>query len=420
MPGKGLIITYVLTYGGAAASLFDPFAGLLIYVAFAIIKPDAAWAYSVPQGRYSLIVALALLAGWAARGFGSWSFGCAKGVMVALIGFWAWMALAAAVAPNQKVAWAYVESLSKTLLPCLVAMTLIDSLGKLKALAWVIVISLGYLGVEFHQQYYSGWFNPDEWYFGGQDNNYIALFMVIGVGMAFFLGLEAEPYWQKLTAFVLAGLMAHVVLFSMSRGGMIALGLTGFVSFLLIPKRPQHYAAFFVALALVARMAGPPVLKEFGTVFADNESRDGSAASRIDHWYACIHAMQDKPLTGIGPGHFQLFARNLGFVEMKAAHTTWLLYGAELGAPAMVLVITFYGLCMARLWPYARGTTPVHDPWYPALARMTIASLVGFIVAAQFLPGTTIEAPFYLNLIGAGALKVLSAQEHVDADGGPA
>ena len=38
---KGLIFTYLLTYGGAAVSLFRPFTGLLIYVCFAIIKPDA-------------------------------------------------------------------------------------------------------------------------------------------------------------------------------------------------------------------------------------------------------------------------------------------------------------------------------------------------------------------------------------------
>lgn len=405
---KGLIATYLLAYGGALASLFNPFVGLLVYVAFALLRPDFLWAYSVPPGRYSFIVAVALLVGWALHGFGSWSFGSARGIVTAMLGFWGSMILAAIAAPDQGVAWGYVDALSKILLPCLVAITLIDSLGKLKTLAWVMVICLGYLAFEFNLQYRAGGLNPDEWGFGSVDNNYIALNMVVGTAMAFFLGLEAGIWWQSLLAFALAGLMAHVVLFSMSRGGMVGLGITGVVSFLIIPKRPRHYVIFLLGVLVVARLAGPPVLKEFGTVFADKESRDTSAESRIDHWKACIQSIQGHPLTGIGPGHFQLFAQDFGFVRMKAAHTTWLLYGAELGVPAMVLIVSFYGLCMARLWPYARASAPVPDPWYSGLARMTIASLAGFIVAAQFLPGAGIELPFYVNIVGAGVLKLRS------------
>ena len=161
---KGLIFTYLLTYGGAVASLFNPFIGLLVYVAFAILRPDSLWSWSVPPGNYSRIVALALLAGWAVHGFGSWSFGRARGVVLAMLGFWAWMVVSALAAPNQDVALrTYVEPLSKVLLPCLVAITLIDSLEKLKQLVWVMAVCLGYLAFEFNQQYYKGQINPNEW-----------------------------------------------------------------------------------------------------------------------------------------------------------------------------------------------------------------------------------------------------------------
>src|SRR5262249_13579322 len=148
------------------------------------------------------------------------------------------------------------------------------------------------LAFEFNQQYYQGQINPDEWGFGGSgDNNYVALSMVIGTALAFFLGLESHAWWQKLLAFALVLPMAHVVLFSMSRGGMVALGVVGIVSFLIIPKRPQHYVAFLLIVLVVARLAGPSVQKEFGTIFAGNEGRDGSAQGRIDHWSACFQAI---------------------------------------------------------------------------------------------------------------------------------
>src|SRR5690348_3751672 len=115
-----------MTYGGAAAALFDPFLGVLVYVCFAIVKPDILWAWSVPQGNYSRVVALALLAGWALKGFGDWRLGKARGVLVALLGFLGWAILGAAQAARPGVAWAFVEAEAKIVLPVLVGMTTID------------------------------------------------------------------------------------------------------------------------------------------------------------------------------------------------------------------------------------------------------------------------------------------------------
>jgi len=70
------------------------------------------------------------------------------------------------------------------------------------------------------------------------DNNCLAISMVTTVGVAFFLGMGTVPWWQRLIAFFCAALMMHVVMFSFSRGGMLALALTGVVSFILIPKKP--------------------------------------------------------------------------------------------------------------------------------------------------------------------------------------
>ena len=70
---KGLIFTYVLTYGGALLAVFNPYVGLLIYVCFAIIKPEAMWHWNVPIGNYSRIVAIGLLLGWLLNGMGNFA-----------------------------------------------------------------------------------------------------------------------------------------------------------------------------------------------------------------------------------------------------------------------------------------------------------------------------------------------------------
>jgi putative inorganic carbon (HCO3(-)) transporter len=404
---KGVILTYLVTYGGTAVALFNPFVGLLIYVSFALLRPQALWAWALPPGgNYSRIVAFGLLAGWALRGFGDWRFGRAKGIIGALLGFWACILAGAVMAVNQPVGWAYAEIMSKTFLPCIAAMTLIDSVGKIRQLAWVIVLSQGYLAYEFNVQYYTTFFVARDWDFASVDNNGIAITMVTSLGMAFFLGLHAEVWWHKALAYVSAALMAHVILFSESRGGMLSLILTGAVSFLLIPKQPKHYVIFFLAVLLLIRLAGPQITHRFSTTFAGERERDASAQSRVTIWGLCWGAMIEHPVTGLGPAHWPLNSVNYGLTPGKAAHTTWLAVGAELGIPGLSCLLTFYLLCLGRLWPLTRDRRPLSDPWLRALARMTIASLVGFMVSAQFVAVEGLELPYFIAIIGASVLKL--------------
>ncbi|MCP4509455.1 MAG: hypothetical protein GY826_24025, partial [Fuerstiella sp.] len=134
---KGLIFTYLLTAFGVSSSLFSPYYGFLAYVALALLKPDALWASHITNGRFSLIVAVAMLASWACHGFGNWNLGKARPVVFLFTGFWLWSVLLSCFAENQSYAWGYVETIGKILLPFLVGITTCRTVGHLKALAWI-------------------------------------------------------------------------------------------------------------------------------------------------------------------------------------------------------------------------------------------------------------------------------------------
>jgi probable O-glycosylation ligase (exosortase A-associated) len=403
---KGLIFTYVLTYGGAVFSLFDPYIGFLIYVCFSIIKPESLWFWSVPAGNYSRIVAIALLVGWALKGFGRWQFGSARAVIFALIGFWAWAGLSAIQAQDRALALDWLEGISKIVLPVVVGITIIDSVKQLKQLAWVIVVSQGYVAYDFNQSYYAGFNRVTEVGFGGMDNNCVAISMVACAGLAFFLGLNAEGWWRKAIAFAASGLMIHCVFFSFSRGGMSALVLTGALAFVLIPKQPKHYLIFALAVLLAWRLAGTEVTQRFLTSFVGEEQRDESARSRTELWRDCLDIANQNPLFGVGARHFGLVAPRYGWPIGKEAHSLWLQMLAELGYPGGIMLMLYYGICVVRLWPLVRESTPVPHPWFRDCARMVIASLVGFAVAAQFVTLPGLEVPYYITLLGAGTLKL--------------
>jgi probable O-glycosylation ligase (exosortase A-associated) len=406
----GPIFVYLMTYGGAVVALFNPFVGLLIYVSFAILKPQSIWYWSVRPGNYSRIVALGLLAGWVLNGFGRWDMGRGKAVILALIAFFIWVVCSAALAPDQEIAWYYVETYGKFVVPVVVGITVIDSVPRLKLLAWVMLLSQAYPAYELNRSYFAGYNRlREEGGFGALDNNGYACALVTCVGLAGFLTWHSERWWQKAIAAASGGFVIHAILFSNSRGGMLGLIATGMAAFVVMPKGRKELSAFALAVVMVLAFAGPQVWQRFQTTFAEEEDRDASAESRLELWAACLDLAVKNPVFGIGPGHFRLVSYQYGFEMYKEAHTLWILCGAEYGFPGMLLLLSYYGVCLTRVWPIARGKIPVSDPWLVYLARMVIASLVGFAVSAQFLSLGLLEAPYYIAMMGACILKLSMA-----------
>jgi len=104
-------------------------------------------------------------------------------------------------------------------------MTLIDSVEKLKQVAWVLLLSLGYVALDLNLSYRDGFNRLHFIGFGGMDNNCVAVAMVTVRGWRFFWGF-ARRVAGALARFAVAALMAHCVMFSLSRGGMLALVVT--------------------------------------------------------------------------------------------------------------------------------------------------------------------------------------------------
>lgn len=412
---KGLLFTYVLTYGGAAAAVVNPWVGVLIYICFAIVRPSDLWPWSVPAGNYSRIIAIAMLVGWSLKGFGSLQFGRARSTVLALTGFFGWSIVCALSAPNREVSWQYVDSLSKVYAPFLVGITLIDSWAKVKQLAWTIVGSEAYLSYFFNETYLLSGFNIAEDGFGGMGRAVLGVGLVACLALAFFLSLDAERLWERLLACGSALLIGHAIFLTFSRGAILSLIVTGGVGFALIPKKPKHWAGLLLAIAVGLRMAGPQVRARFSTTFADGQEREASAQSRLDLWRGCLDVMLKHPLTGVGPAHWPLVAHEYGWEEGKEAHSLWMQTGAELGFPGLLLLGSLYGVTIAQLLPHARLYGRSRQREVAIYAAMVVAALVGFVVGAQFVSVILLEVPFYVALLGAGVLKLASPWNHPTA-----
>jgi O-antigen ligase len=246
--------------------------------------------------------------------------------------------------------------------------------------------------------------------FGGMDNNSISIAMVCGAGLSFFLGLHTESTYLKFLGFISAFLQVHTVMIAFSRGGMLALCCLALVAFILTPKKPSHIFWVTVGFLVALYYAGPEVQNRFFTSFAGSEERDESAQSRLDLWKACWEIMLTNPILGIGPRHFPLLAPLFGFPLGKEAHSVWLQLGAEQGFVGLGLLFGFYLLTIGKLLPLSFDWTKVENSYYHHFSRMVIAALIGFIVAGQFVSLIGLELPYYVVLVGAGALKLNSLE----------
>lgn len=406
---KGLIFTWLLTLLGVSTSFISPYYGFLAYVALAILRPEFLWSSHISGGRFSLIVAGAMLLNWLVRCCGNWDLGPGRRIVMLFVGSWVWSVFLALQADSPAHAWYYVEQQAKILLPFLVGVTTARHITDLKRLAWTIVICEGYVAMEMNSWYFSGYNYLWHIGFGGVDNNSAAIGLVTALGVAFFLFLHEEETWKKALIAACAAFMGHAILFSFSRGAMLACVVFAGVSFFIIKKTTTHYMMFAGGLLAAVVLAGPEVRDRFFDTFSENNGvREASAQSRIDLWKDCASLLMENPIMGCGPDHWPLHAHEYGWPAGKEAHSLWVQTTVELGVPGIMMFLGFYLVTIFRSWLLLQRMKKNDDVWFTDAARMTIASLIGFIVAAQFVSLEALEIPYYVALLGAGSLAVHS------------
>jgi probable O-glycosylation ligase (exosortase A-associated) len=405
---KGLLFTYGLTYGGALAALVNPFYGFLIYVCFGIIRPEAMWPWSVPAGNYSRTIAIVLIVAWFAHGCGQWNFGRGKPILLALFAYWSVACLSTLMAPHAELAWTYFEMLSKILLPLFIGCTLLISTARIQQLMWVIILSQGYVAFEMNLSYFAGFNRLYRQGFSSLDNNTAAVAMVVCAGVSFFLAMHEKSRLRQAIAGAVFLLCSHAVMFSFSRGALLALICSGMAAFIVLPKRPIYIAALIVAVLVGYRMAGAEVIARFKTTFSEKESRDASAESRLTLWRGCLAEMAQHPLYGIGPDHWKTVAHHHGVEYGKAAHSLWMQTAAECGFTGLVSLALFFSLCVWRCWRLTLLPDGAIDPQLKDIARMVLCGLCGFIVAAQFVSVGLIEISYSVAAAGIATLRLAS------------
>lgn len=404
----GAIFTYLLTAVGVACGLFSPFIGLMTYYLFAILRPSELWFWSLNETtRFSLYVAVPTIIGWLVRGMGDMSG--LRHVALPVAGLAVYLACGAftwqATAINSDYAFDWLIVQLKIGAMCLLTLGLVTEPKQIKAFAWVVLFGLGYLAWVFNEQYLQGWNRVLFRGFGGIDNNGVALTMVMGVPLAFFVGLGATRWrwFVRGACLLMALLMVHVVLFSFSRGGQLGLCMVGAALFIValisLPQKGLILLLGLVAFLVTLRLAGYEVRQEFLSIFVDRTELDASAASRFETWGAAWQCILDHPL-GVGPRNFNLISHHYGLERGKSVHNLFLQTGADYGVVGALGLALFY---FGSLWTSFRIT---RDPvarelrWPAHFGAAACISLAGFLVCSMFVGIESVETGYIMAMLG--------------------
>lgn len=405
------VVLTTLVFALLPVCFVRPWIGVLVWSWLGYMNPHRltwGFAYALP---FAQLVALATLGGLL---FAVDRRRVPKTIESGLLfALWTQFLLSTLFAAYPDEAWPQFVKVSKILLMTVVTLWLFQDPGKLKALVWVIAVSLGFFGLK------GGiWgiltgstghvLGPPGSFIEG--NTEIGLALLMTLPLLLFLRRHEPRARVRRLLLVTFGFTIVAIIFTYSRGAF--LGLAAVLAVLALKSRTRVTA---IAFLLVAYLFADAIIPQrwfdrMSTI--RTEDVDDSSRGRLNAWYVGYRLALDNPLVGAGfrPFTRETFDRYLpDYGRDYDAHS---IYFQILGEHGFVGLGLFLGLVAATLLSLRRlirqASSAPGSLWIGDLAQMLEASLVGYLVAGAFLSLCYFDL-FYHLVAMVAVLKTLAA-----------
>lgn len=231
--------------------------------------------------------------------------------------------------------------------------------------------------------------------------NYFALILVVVVPLAVDRCVHERRFLTRaLSAATLAGVVVSIV-FTYSRGGLVALAATGLPMLAWVPRRHAKRFLAVGALAAVALIAvliptayGQRIaaLGQIAGAVRGETPQDSALRGRVSEVTSAAKMFADHPVIGVGYGnfeeHYHRYARTIaldGRSEERAAHSLYLEVAAEtglVGSIAFAVLVAYPIVGMRRTYSLLLHAGRARDA--QRVATFGIA-LFGYLVGSLFL-----------------------------------
>lgn len=401
-----------------------PHIGVLVYLLASLLNPHRmTWgiAYHFPV---AMLIGIATGAGFL-MSRGKRPLPREREVWLILL-FGVYVTFTSVFALYPQSAWLEWERLAKTIGMVFISLFLFQSRERLRLLLLCTSLSLAAFGVKgalFAMRTGGEYivFGPPGSFI--EDNNALALAELMVLPLLVFLGQQERAPWAKWGLYGAAGLSLLAVIFSYSRGALVALVALGLGLLLTSAKRLQ-YAFFLAAFLLIVLPFVPQKWDErMSTIKTFEEDR--SAMGRINAWGFAFNLASDRPLVGGGFRTFQweMFRRYAPVPEdVHDAHSIYFEVLGEHGFVALgIYAWLLFGAIVSLRTMRRRIRHAPELEWAGAYSSMLELSLIAYAVGGAFL-GLAYFDLFYYLLAATICLKTVvreqlraSAAEEEDA-----
>lgn len=393
------IAVTLAVFGSLPFILRRPWIGILVWSWLGFMNPHRmAWGFSMSM-PFAQIVAITTLVGMMLSSEPKripW-----ERETKVLLAFVAWMTVTTIFAVYPSLAWEQFEKVMKIQLMIIVAMVLINTPERLKALVWTIALSLAFYGVK------GGIFTimkggvhrvqgPSGTFIEG--NNELGLALAMTVPLLYFLARGSLHRWIRPAVYTATVLTALAAIGTQSRGALVGMAVMGAVFWL---KARQKFLVLLLgafAILLVWAIMPEAWYQRMATINTYQE--DASAYGRINAWWMAFNLACDRFLGGgfetFRYEMFQLYAPDP--TDARDVHS---IYFEVLGEHGFVGLLLFLLLAVFtwRSASVVRRAFKDHVTlgWMSELMAMVQVSLVAYLAAGAFLGMAYFD--YYYNLV---------------------
>jgi putative inorganic carbon (HCO3(-)) transporter len=290
-----------------------------------------------------------------------------------------------------------------------ITLALVDSKAKLRYALLAVVGSIGLASAYTLREYEKvglPWYRPG-WVAG--DSNAFATNCLLVIPVAILLLRTRLSRWQKL--FCIGCLLLTLPAFTVAASRGAFLGLCVMLLYLFFrAKRRSGLVLLAVVLGLLTAYSPTSAVDRFmAPRYGDTES----VQIHFLLWRAGFRMIEDHPIAGIGLGRFKpdVSAYAPPGLDVEAmAHNVYIEYAAELGVAALFLYLAILISSWVALERVRRKAWKSDNRFFFSAASGIQAGLVGFAVAANFMPAEYLK-PFWILVFLSACLPRLYAAE---------
>lgn len=379
----------LVVFGSLPLILLRPHYGIIMWCWVSYMNPHRmTWSFA-----YSLPVAMAIGAVTILAWFLSQEdnkkipWNAVSVLMLILI---LWTGVTTIFAYDPAVAFKEWSQFAKIILMTFVTIALMHTRERLRALVWVIVLSIGFFSVKggiftvLTGGQYLVWGPPDSFI---QDNNALALATLMIIPLMFYLASVHQQRWIKWGMYGGAVCSAISVVGSYSRGAFVGLIALAFVMWWRSRYKIVLGVLAFVALSTAVAVAPEQWISRMETI--ERYEEDASASERLAVWGMAIRVANERPIVGGGLGvfwHQPTFDRLQGdLTRIRNAHSIYFEMLATQGyvGLAIFLALGIAGLMGAgRIRKLTAGKPEFAEEY--KLATMLQYSLIAYAVSGTF------------------------------------